>query len=344
MILAPLFTAFGLTGFFSLLVLKFFPKFGLMDRPEAYGHKRAAVPYPGGVAMAASVLLCILIFLPLDALVRSVLMGSILLSVTSFIDDRRGLSPYLRLGVQLLVAVILVLGGIGISSVSNPFGDPLILDTVNLPFQIGTWSFVFTVFADLVTVVWVVVMVNAFNWIDGAPGMTSSVSAVSAFILLMLSTRPDFHMVDQTVAITLSAIILGMSVAFLIFDFPPAKMLGGDTSSMLLGFLLAVTAIVSGGKIATTVLVLGFPILDFMWVIGRRVLSGQSPFKGDLGHFHHRLMRAGFSQRGVVIFFASTAAIFGGLSLMLQTEGKTLTFAAIGFLMLMLTGILYSRK
>ena len=343
-IVSILATSLGLSAGFSWIALKLFPRLGWMDKPEAYGHRRKAVPYPGGAAIFVAVMVAVLTFLPIDRMLGSVLLGATLLAVVSFIDDRRGLSPFLRLAIQFVAAGLLVVGGIGMTSISNPFGDPIVLDSWNIPFSLGDLSFTLTVFADLLTVFWVMTMVNAFNWIDGIPGMSSSVAAVSALVLLLLSTRPDFHYFDQTLAITLSAIILGVSLGFLIFDFPKPKMLIGDTGSMLLGFLLAVTAIISGGKIATTILVLGFPILDFVWVIGRRIVLGQSPFRGDLWHFHHRLLKAGMSERKVVVFFAVPAGIFGGLSLLLHTEGKAIAFGAILAVMFLLAVLLYSKK
>lgn len=334
----------GLCAAFSWLALKLFPRLGLMDKPHKYGLTRAAIPYPGGLAVALAFFAALTLFAPINQALGAVIFGAVLLVAVNFFDDTRGLSPFLRLAVQFVAAALLVLGGIGISSISNPLGGSIVLDAWNIPVSLGDLTFTFTVLADLLTVFWVMVMINAFNWIDGVPGMTSSVSAVSAFVLLMLSVRPDFHAVDQTLAITLSAIVLGISLGFLIFDFPKPKMLIGDTGSMLLGFLLAVTAIISGGKIATTILVLGFPILDFVWVIGRRVLKGQSPFRGDLWHFHHRLLKAGFSERKVVVFFAVTAGIFGGLALLLHTEGKVIAFSAILSFMVLLAVLLYSKK
>ena len=330
----------GFSAGFSWLALKVFPRLALMDKPEDYGQKRAAIPYPGGAAVFVAFVAALVTFVPIDRMVGSVLLGATLLAVTCFVDDVKRLSPILRLLIQFVAAALLVVGGIGISSISNPLGGLIVLDSVNWEF----WGFTLTVFADLLTVFWVVTMVNAFNWIDGIPGMSSSVAAVCGAVLLMLSLKPDFHYFDQTLAITLSAIILGISLGFLIFDFPKPKMLIGDTGSMLLGFLIAVTAIISGGKIATTALVLGFPILDFVWVIGRRVLTGQSPFKGDLWHFHHRLLKAGMSERKVVVFFAITAGIFGGLSLLLHTEGKVIAFGAILAVMFLLAVLLYSKK
>lgn len=324
-------------------MLKLFPKLNLMDNPKRYGHDRAPIPYPGGIAPLLAILTSLLIFLPFEGPVVAVITGAILLGLTCFVDDRKGLSPFLRLGVQFLSGALLVVGGIGISSISNPIGGTIPLDQFSWALDIGNLSLTLTILADLVTVLWVMVMINAFNWIDGVPGMTSSVSAVAALVLLLLSIRPDFHYLDQTLAITLSSVILGASLAFLIFDFPPPKLLMGDTGSMLLGFFLAVTAIISGGKIATTILILGFPILDFLWVIIRRLLKGQSPFKGDLWHFHHRFLKAGFKPWQIVVFFSGTAAVFGGLSLLLQTEGKALAFAGILSVMVLLAGILYRK-
>ncbi len=336
--------AFILSLILSLGVLRFFPNWNLLDKPELYGHKRKPIPYPGGVAPLFAILITLLVFLPLEGTLFSLVLGALLLAFICFLDDRFSLSPVLRLGVQFFVALLLVIGGIGMSSISGPFGTIIALDQWSWIINVGEFSFTFTLFADLLTVIWVMVMINAFNWIDGVPGMTASVSSVAAFVLLLLSLRPEFHYLDQSLAITLSSVILGASLAFLIFDFPPPKILMGDTGSMLLGFFLAVTAIISGGKIATTVLVLGFPILDFAWVILRRILKGQSPFKGDLWHFHHRLLNAGFTSRQVVLFFSVTSALFGALALFLQTEGKVFVFIVILFLMSALSGLLYFKR
>ncbi len=344
MTLTLLFFAFALTFLLCLAVLRFFPRLGLMDRPERYGHSRKPIPYPGGLAIVFGVLVPLLSLLSLNSAMGSVLLGLVLLAFTCFWDDRRGLSPYFRFGVQLLAAGLLILGGLGINSITNPFGPPFVLDMWQIPFNLGSWSFTFTVLADLFTLFWVVAMVNAFNWMDGVPGMSNSLAVVASVVLLILSMRPDFHSTDQSLAIALSAVTLGASSAFLIFDFPKPKMLLGDTGSMSLGFLLAATAMISGGKIATTLLVLGFPILDFVWVIVRRILKAQSPFKGDLWHFHHRLQRAGYSDRSIVLFFAGSSAIFGGVALFLHTEGKVLALAALSCFMLFLALFLYSKK
>lgn len=329
-------TTLGFLFVFAWLVLRVYPRIGLMDRPKKYGLKRDPIPYPGGLAIYLAFFVSFLTFIPLNPVTLSVFVGASILVLVSFIDDRIGLPPILRLLVQFIAGGILVYGGVGVTSITNPFGGTFQLDSV----MFGSIA----VFSALVTVLWVMVMVNAFNWIDGVPGMASSIAFVSSFILFLLSIRPGFHYIDQTLAITLSIIIMALSLGFLFFDFPKPKMIMGDTGSMFLGFLLAVIALISGGKIATTILVLGFPILDFAWVIFRRIRKGQSPFKGDLMHFHHRLLKAGFSEQKVVIFFAVTSFIFGSLALGLHTEGKMIALGGILVFMAMLAGGLLYKK
>lgn len=336
--------AFLLTFTLGLGALWLFPKIGLMDRPERYGHQRKPIPYPGGVAVVLGILIPLLSLLSYSSALGSVLLGLVLLAVTCFWDDRRGLSPFFRLGIQVLAGLLLVFGGLGVNSITNPFGAPIVLDAWQIPLDFGAWTFTFTVLADLFTLFWVVTMINAFNWVDGVPGMANSLAVVSSGVLLVLSTRDGFHSVDQTLAIALSAVILGASLAFLIFDFPKPKMLLGDTGSMTLGFLLAATALISGGKIATTLLVLGFPLIDFVWVVSRRIVRKQSPFKGDLWHFHHRLQKAGYSDRQIVLFFALSSVVFGGIALFLHTEGKLIALGILFSFMVLLALFLYSKK
>ncbi len=329
-------TTLGFLFVFAWLALRVYPRIGLMDRPKKYGLKRAPIPYPGGLAIYLAFLVSFLTFIPANPITLSVFFGASLLVLVSFVDDRIGLPPALRLFVQFISGSILVYGGVGVTSITNPFGGTFPLDTV----MFGSLA----VFSALVTVLWLMVMVNAFNWVDGVPGMASSIAFVSSLILFLLSIRPGFHYLDQTLAITLSIIIMALSLGFLVFDFPKPRMIMGDTGSMFLGFLLAVTALISGGKIATTILVLGFPMLDFAWVILRRIRKGQSPFKGDLMHFHHRLLKAGFSQQKVVIFFAMSSLIFGLLALGLHTEGKLIALVAILVFMAGLAWALLYRK
>ena len=110
----------------------------------------------------------------------------------------------------------------------------------------------------------------------------------------------------------------------------------GDTGSMFLGFLIAVFAIFSGGKIATAFLVLGFPILDAFWVITRRMVQGQSPMKGDLKHLHHRLLEVGLTERKALVLIYLLCLFFGGSAVFLGSTQKLFLIVAMGVLMVIM--------
>lgn len=297
----------------TFLAIWLFPKFNLIDQPQKYGLKRKPIPYFGGLAIFGSFVICALIFLPFSKEVLGLLAGASLLTLVSFWDDWVGLPVALRLGVQILAAGILLVSGIGITEISNPFGGTLDLQIFWL--------------AEILTIIWVLSIVNAVNWLDGLPGLSSGITVIAALVIFFLASRPDFHFFDQSAVIVLSAILTGSALAFTLFNFPPPRILLGDTGSILLGFLLAALAIFSGGKIATAALVLGLPILDFGFVIVRRLLKKRSPFQGDLGHLHHRLLAAGLAKQLTVLIFYVVALIFGLSAIFLaNTATKIIAF------------------
>ena len=320
--------AVGLFSFFLTLILvklalKFFPVWGLMDRPHKYGLKRAPIPYYGGIVIVLAFVVSVLIWVPLDMKVMGFLLGGILVAVVSFIDDRKGLSPYIRLLTQVIAGLVLYFSGIFLTSLPGPWGGELVL----IP-----------VVAAVLTVVWVVLVMNTFNWIDGLNGLPSGVSTIASLVILGLAMRPGLHAVDQNGLIIMALILAMVCLVFWFYDFHPAKILMGDTGSMFLGYALAALAIFAGGKLATAFLVLGFPILDAFWVILRRIFSGKSPFKGDLQHFHHRLSYAGLSHRMALILIYTFSALFGFLAIWLGTQEKIWaivillsTMAIVGF-------------
>ncbi len=125
----------------------------------------------------------------------------------------------------------------------------------------------------------------------------------------------------------------GAVLGFLFFNFPPAKIFMGTSGSMFLGFTLGALAIFSGAKIATAILIMGFPILDGLWVIAQRIKSGESPFKGDNRHLHYKLLSLGFSQRQIVLLIYFLCASFGIAALFLQSIGKLIALIFLCILM-----------
>ncbi|KKT76840.1 MAG: Glycosyl transferase, family 4 [Candidatus Peregrinibacteria bacterium GW2011_GWA2_44_7] len=327
--LLPALTSFGLAFLGTFSALRLFPKLKLMDRPHLYGLKRAPIPYSGGLVLFLMFLVNVLLFMDLNKHVLGVLFAVTLIVGVSFLDDRYRLSPLLRLGVQVVAATIVVLFGMGIDVVTNPFGGLIHLDGLEFPLTLGNTVYHFTLLADLFTVIWIVAMINTVNWLDGLPGLVSGISCIASFILFLLSVRPNFHYINQAEVSILAIILFGITAAFWWFDFSPPKILMGDTGSMFLGFMLAILAIFSGGKIATTFLIMGFPLLDAFWVILRRLFQGKSPFKGDLYHFHHRLLRVGLSDRQSIVSIYLISGVFGFIALFLESKEKLIAIAVL---------------
>ncbi len=318
--------ALGLSLASGFAALKLFPKLGLMDRPHKYGLARPPIPYPGGVLIYLNFLLLSLVFLEPNLKLAVLLAGGGLLVLVSFIDDRIGLPAPLRLFVQAVVAMTLVAGGIGVEAVSNPFGGQIDLSGWDLAVSLGDWKLSIMPLSALLTVFWIILVANTANWMDGIPGLTSGISAIGGLILFFLSIS---DLVRQPEVAMLALIVAMLALGFWCFDFFPPKILMGDSGSMFLGLMLATLAIFSGGKIATAFLILGFPILDLLYVVAYRLMRGQAPWKGGewdrerkAVHLHHRLLKAGFSERQVLLLIYALSASYGIIALIVGTQGK----------------------
>ncbi len=329
--LKPAIFSFVLTVFFLVLALKYFPKWGLMDRPKRYGLKRGAIPYYGGLVIFLSFLISVFLFVPLNAATIGLIIGASMIAVLGFFDDLLSLSPFLRLFVQFLAALVLVFSGIGILSINLPF-----LGT--LEFTNFVYNGVFLLSA-IFTIIWVMAILNTMNFVDGISGLGSGVSFVAGLTIFFLSINPNLHadLASQMPVAMLSLIVAMISLAFLLFDFPKPKILMGDTGSTFLGFVIATLAIFSGGKVATAFLVLGIPILDMLWVVLRRITSRKKFWKGDRKHLHHRLLDIGFSEKLIVSLYLLITAFFGFTAVLLvSSQQKLFMLIALAILMLVL--------
>lgn len=328
--------AFLLTLFLLIIFQCVFKKLNWMDKPELYGLKRKPVPYGLGIVFFLVFLLMGVNFLEMSPKLIALLGAGGLLTLTSFLDDRYNLPAVPRFLVQILCAAIVVLAGVGVPAISNPFGEAFVLDSIQWTLSLGDYSFQVEPLADLVALLWIVFVINAMNWLDGAPGMVSGISSIACAVIFFLSSMSQIHVIDQADLSVMALIIGASSFAFLFFDFPKPKILMGDSGTMFLGLMIAVMAIFSGGKLATAFIVLAIPILDALWTIVRRILKKQSPFKGDFQHFHHELMRAGLSERQVNGFYYAISFSFGIAALYLESIGKLIAILALFTLMLII--------
>jgi len=313
-------------------------------------------PRVGGVAMwlAAAIAFLVIALSPhsdllafsrekiwgIDRSLWGILAGMGVLLVVGLLDDIRDFTWQTSLFGQFLAALALVVFGVGINYIRLPFEHTLYLNTwvLHWPAWLGGGDFV--VWSSLFTVIWIMAIINVMNWFDGLDGLTGSISLTASLVLLLLSLNFGFA-ATATLAIVVSAVAAG----FLPWNWYPSKIIMGTVGSQTLGFLLGVIAIISGGKLATAVLVLGIPFFDAIIVIARRLLDGVSPFKGDQRHLHHRLLKIGLPVPWAVVIINVVAVSFGALALgTQQANQKGLLTLLVALLMAVFIFITYALE
>ncbi len=327
-----LFTLFGIgiaiSSIFSFIALKVFPHLNLLDYPERYGLKRKKIPYPGGLIFFILSLVFVILYTPFQWLIFPLT----ILGIISFIDDRHPFSPLLRLLIHILIASFVFFQGLIIEFIGNPFHPGESFDLTSLP-----------LLSFALTVLWIIVIQNAMNWFDGLKGLSVGVSGVG-FLTLGI-----FGLVRQEVLWEVNLEYFLLATFYLagicigaFFLFWRGKIILGDTGSQILGFLLAVLSIFAGTKIATTLLVLGLPILDSIFVVFRRLfIEKKSPFKGDLKHLHHNLARK-TGESKATLFLIVISSVFGSIAIFLT--GMEKVYALIGVILLVATIYVLTTK
>lgn len=339
MIYLPFFYAFLisviLTLLFIPLTIKFAKKFKLVDDPNLRPHpahtQQRIVPRAGGLAIFFGILIPILILIPLDKHIIGILFGILILLVIGLLDDAlKNFSPLIRLVFQFIAAGIVVISGVGITFITNPLGGIIKLDSIVYPVYIfGPHNIV--LLADIFAFLWIVWMMNIVNWSKGVDGQMPGIIFVTALTIAILSynlfSKGDLNQLSVT---TLALITAGTSVGFLFFNWYPAKIFPGFSGSTILGFMIATLSILSGAKLATALMVLLIPAVDFLYTFFRRILSKKSPFLGDQQHLHHLLLKHGWSHKRISLFYIISCAILGLISTTLHSQGKLFVILGIG--------------
>lgn len=249
------------------------------------------------------------------------LVASILLLVVGFWDDIKEIFWKFQLFFQIAVSLLVFIFGVRIYYITNPLTGGII----NLNTQIGVIISVFLV------IFWITLVMNVINWLDGIDGISGGVTFIAAMTIFFLSLKPE---VNQPPVAIISAALAGTLLGFLIFNFHPSRILAGTAGSMFMGFSLAVLAIFSGTKIATALLVISIPIIDFLWVIFERMRKRKSIFKPDKNHLHHKLLELGWSQRKINFFYFGASILVSFVALNTRAIGKSVTLLLAVFVML----------
>jgi len=319
-----------LISIISTILVKFFAeKLKIVDKPgkERKIHQQV-IPLLGGVAIFLSFFL-MLFFLRGEILARdlnaahliSFFIGGFIIIIGGFIDDKYDITPGWQIIFPVLAGAAVITGGIGITKITNPMAA-------------GTLLHFSAIAGAMLTFLWLLGMMYTTKLLDGVDGLVSGLAGISGIIIFLFTMTTKYYQPDVGL---MGLILAAAALGFLLFNFYPAKIFLGEGGSILIGYIIAVLAIISGGKIAIALLIMGIPILDVAWTILRRLLQRQNPFKkSDRRHLHHRFLDMGLSQRQTVFIYYFFAAVFGGAALFLQSQGKMIALGILAVIMVLL--------
>ncbi len=307
-LLYAILTAAGISCCITPLVKWLARKVGAMDIPKDKRRMHnKPIPRMGGLGIFLGFLISFLIFGKVNTELRGILIGAGLIVALGIVDDIKALRAIPKFLVQIIAAVIVVCHGCRIANF--------------LGWELPLWL------SYCATVIWIVMLTNAVNFIDGLDGLAAGVSAISAGSMLVVALLlvPE---ANATLSALVLAAILGGCIGFIPYNFNPASIFMGDTGSTFLGFMLASVSVFGLFKtyamisFAVPFLVLGLPLFDICFAVIRRLAKGQSPMHADRGHVHHRLIDMGFSQKQAVAISYLITVVLGICAVVLTDKGE----------------------
>ena len=299
------------------LAVKLGKALGFVSSPRDVEIERSPAADLGGLPVLIAILCATLVAyriypIPFEGYSRAVggiLLGTVIVAFMGFIDDRKNLGAGLKFGVQLCSVIVALYFGMRISYISNPFNTILELGVFSIP----------------VTALWIVGMMNAVNFVDGLDGLAPGVLAIAALALFAISSHHNF----QFLAIIFLA-IFGANLAFLRFNYPPASIILGNMGAYSLGFLFATASIVQPVKAGTAMvlfiplLALGFPMVEIIVTVLRRLVKRKKIYQRDAAHLHHVLLALGLPPSLVDWIFYSISLLFATVAVALSVGNRNI--------------------
>jgi UDP-GlcNAc:undecaprenyl-phosphate GlcNAc-1-phosphate transferase len=311
---------------------------GWADEPNPRRVNKEPLPNAGGLAIFAAVVLALIIttllrrivIVDVQVQIFAILLGGSLVIMAGFIDDQYGLPPIFRLLVQLIAALLLVGAGIR--------------------FQVAFGGDFATTISIVLTIVWIVAITNAINLIDGLDGLAGGVSFITSISLLAVSAQFE----ERAAATILLAASAGAALGFLRHNFPPSRIIMGDSGAYFFGFVLAASALLGNLKITTVIglgpavlallLVFLLPVIDTLQVIARRLLRRKNPLSTPgRDHLHHRLLALGYTQRRATLILWGVTLVTNVLAMIFQQMSVLVTATTAVGIVLMLAFVVWRR-
>jgi UDP-GlcNAc:undecaprenyl-phosphate GlcNAc-1-phosphate transferase len=310
-------------------------KYKIVSNPGGRRREPSPIPKLGGLSLFLGFTVAVLLAqgLPVERqdpyeVIRLVglLAGSLIVVVIGVLDDILELSFFWQALGQIFAAAVAIGFQIFIEFFNNPFTGQ----------ATDPWSPIVTV---VLTMLWLGLMMNTVNFLDGSDGLAAGVSAIAA---LMLFLNGVFFVQPAQISVSMLPLaLMGSCLGFLVYNFFPAQIYMGG-GALYLGYLLGTLSIIGGAKMATILLVMGLPLMDLTWQAFNRLRQGRNPFSGDRGHLHFRLLDTGaVSPRNLALGYYVFCAFFGFLTLVVESQlykfiafGVMLVLIAIGFVVI----------
>lgn len=300
------------------------------DNEEKAMHK-GRIPALGGIAIMIPLILVIVLGFKIDSITLPLLIAMLLLSISGILDDIFNLPAKTQLIFQLLASFVICFSILDIGSL-DIFGKSIPMDVFKFQPVIGKFVFSLTFPGDFFLFMWLVFCINSFKWVAGSPGLIEGNTLIVMALIFLISVR--YQVLFSS---TLSSLMVGSLLAFLIFAYPPPLIMTGASGKSVYGLLICVLGLVSKTKFATTLILLLLPTLDAIFVIIRRYIDYKPKNPLDLmrisgaTHFHHQLLKLNLSMKQVFWIETLFTLVIGSIGV--------LTTGAYRYLILILASI-----
>jgi UDP-GlcNAc:undecaprenyl-phosphate GlcNAc-1-phosphate transferase len=324
-ILPPLVVAFVVAIVFAPVVIAAARRWGVLDRPRGYKAHAQPTPLLGGLVVAAAAFagatwFAVALGRTETAALAAIAAGSALIVTVGLVDDILGMGPGKKFLLQLaaIASTGVWLGLLGVR--------------LNLFLAWPSWPMI------ALTVLWIVGITNAFNFLDNMNGLCAGLGAIAAASLAVLNWQSG-----ETVVALMSAALAGACLGFLPFNWPSARVFLGDSGSMFIGYMLACLSVIGvytrGAEVPklavfSPLLVFAVPVLDVVLVVLLRLRAHRAPWMGDRRHLNHRLIRRGLRPRNAVLTLWGAAAGCGIVAVSLGHVGLVGGLVLIGSLVI----------
>ncbi|MFK2825195.1 MraY family glycosyltransferase [Bacillus sp. B190/17] len=320
-----LFLAFAVSFITVLIVTPFVIrlaiKIGAVDKPNQRKVHQTLMPRLGGLAIFIGVAAGFFASGLYHERVATISIGALLIIILGIFDDLYELSAKIKFLGQILIAGLVVSSGLTIDFIAIPFVDERL--------QLGWLAYPFTIF-------WIVGITNAINLIDGLDGLAAGISSIGIASIAILAALSGKGLI-----LTLALIVLGSTLAFLFYNFHPAKIFMGDTGALFLGYIMAILSLLGLYKSVTLfsfiipIIILGVPVFDTTFAIIRRIINKKPISAPDKSHLHHRILDLGLSHRNTVLVIYGFGILFSIAAILLSSAALWVSLA-ISFLLLVI--------